>query len=301
MDKLTSMRIFTQVAELGSFTAAAERSHLSKAMVTKHVTQLEAHLGVRLLNRTTRRLSLTEAGRAYVERCGRILADIDETEQAVSHLAVTPRGVLRANAPVSFGLLHLAPALADYLARYPAVTVELTLNDRLVDVVEEGYDLAIRIDRFTDSSLVARRLAPARLVVCAAPAYFQRHGTPRQPADLAAHNCLNYSYWSLRDEWRFERAGQIETVRIRGSLQANNGDVLRAAALRGLGIILQPTFLVGEDIKTGHLQAILEDYRVPELTVAAVYPHRRYLSAKVRTFVDFLQTFFGAPPYWDRR
>jgi DNA-binding transcriptional LysR family regulator len=299
MDRLTAMEAFVRVVERGGFTAAAEDLHLSRAMVSKHVQDLEEHLGARLLNRTTRKVSLTEAGRVYYERSTQLLADLAETEEAVGELQAKPRGRLRLNAPVSFGALHLAAAVADYMAAQPEVTVELTLNDRVVDLVEEGYDLAVRIARLADSSLIARRLAPCRMVVCAAPEYLERHRQPGHPNDLAGHNCLGYSYGQTRDEWRFDGPKGAAAVPVRGTLQANNGDVLRAAALRGAGIVLLPSFIVGADLAAGRLAPVLPGYRVPELGIYAVYPHSRHLSAKVRSFVDFLLPRLGKRPAWD--
>jgi DNA-binding transcriptional LysR family regulator len=299
MDRLAAMEAFVRVVERGGFTAAAEDLRLSRAMVSKHVQDLEEHLGARLLNRTTRKVSLTEAGRVYYERSTQLLADLAETEGAVGELQAKPRGRLRVNAPVSFGALHLGAAVADYMAAHPEVTVELTLNDRVVDLVEEGYDLAVRIARLADSSLIARRLAPCRMVVCASPDYLERTGRPRTPEDLPGHNCLGYSYGQARDEWRFDGPDGPAAVRVRGGFQANNGDVLRAAALRGAGLVLLPSFIVGTDLVSGGLVPVLPGYRVPELAIHAVYPPGRHLSAKVRSFVDFLVPRYGERPAWD--
>ncbi|KAA2213358.1 LysR family transcriptional regulator [Teichococcus oryzae] len=298
MDRLAAMEAFVRVAERGGFTAAAAELRLSRAMVSKHVQDLEEHLGARLLNRTTRKVSLTEAGRVYYERTIQLLADLAETEGAVGELQARPRGRLRVNAPVSFGVLHLATAVADYMAAHPEVTVELTLNDRVVDLVEEGYDLAIRIARLPDSSLIARRLAPCRMVACAAPEYLERRGWPRHPADLTGHDCLGYRY-QARAEWVFEGPQGPVPVRIRGRLDSNNGDVLRAAALRGAGIVLQPSFIVGADLAAGGLVPVLPGYRLPDLAIQAVYPPGRHLSAKIRSFIDFLLPRFGEHPGWD--
>src|SRR6516162_460735 len=223
MDRLTAMEVFVRVVEKGGFTAAAAHLRLSRAMVSKHVQDLEAHLGARLLNRTTRKLSLTEAGRVYYDRSTQLLAELAETEEAVGELQAKPRGRLRVNAPVSFGSLHLAAAIADYMATYPDVAVELTLNDRIVDLVEEGYDLAVRVARLADSSLIARRLAPCRFVVCASPGYLKRHGRPEHPADLAQHNYLCYSYSAGGDEWRFDGPDGSIAIQLKEMLQTNNG------------------------------------------------------------------------------
>jgi len=300
MDTIDGMRTFATVVAEGAFTRAAERLDMSPQLASKYIGRLEARLGVRLLNRSTRRLSLTEAGRAYYDRVRQVLADIEDMENAVSDLSVRARGTLRINAPMSFGQLHLARAVAEYQSEQPEVEVDLTLNDRVVDIISEGFDLAVRIGRLAESALVARRLAPVRLVVCGAPAYFERRGVPRAPGDLSEHECLRYAYAADSDRWSFEHEGAACTVRVKGGFSANNGDALRAAALAGRGIILQPTFIVGEDIRAGRLRTILDEYRVAALGVHAVYSHRQYLSAKVRTFVDFLADYFGSPPYWDR-
>jgi DNA-binding transcriptional LysR family regulator len=300
MDRVTSLSIFVKVVEGSSFAAAARHFVLSPAMVSKHINTLEERLGARLLNRTTRQVSPTEIGREFYERATRILADLDEAEQAASALQATPKGLLRLNGPLSFGIRHLAPAIVDYLAACPEAEIDVTLSDRVVDLVNEGFDLAIRIARLADSSLIARRIAPCRIVACAAPAYLKKHGAPRRPADLAAHNCLGYSYAALRNEWRFTGPSGVESVRVAGRLNANNGDVLRLAAVRGEGIVIQPTFLIGDDLASGDLVSILPGFVPDELAIQAVYPHSRHLSVKVRSFIDFLVARFGQDPEWDR-
>lgn len=291
MDRLTGLRAFCAVVEAESFTGAAERLEMARSMVTKHVSALEEHLGVRLLNRTTRRISRTEAGHAYYERCRELLAELDELDTSVHELVERPRGLLKVSAPVSFGIRHLGAAVAGFMARHPEVRVDLQMNDRVVDLLDEGFDLAIRVGRLEDSSLVARPLATTRLLLCASPAYLERHGQPRVPADLAAHRCLSYSYASTRDEWRMSGpGGTSETVRVGWSLRANNGDVLREAALQHQGVIRQPHFLVGEELRAGRLVEVLPEWDCGTLTVNAVYPHRRHLSAKVRAFVEHLAT-----------
>ncbi len=299
MDKLTAMSVFTRVVERGSFTAAAEDLRLSRAMTSKHVQDLEALLGVGLLNRTTRRISLTEEGRHYHALCVQILADIAEAEQSVAERQAEPQGTLRLNTAVSFGTHHIAPAIVDFTARHPKVRVDMTLVDRVVDLVDEGYDLAIRIGTLASSSLIARRLAPCRLVVCAAPDYLARHGRPVHPADLAGHNCLGYTYGALTDAWRFIGPAGETTVPIRGNLQINNGDALRSAALRGHGVVLLPTFIIGADLSVGTLERVLPDYSPPDMGIHAVYPPGRHLPAKVRSFIDFLAQRFGEDPEWD--
>lgn len=293
------MRTFALVAAEGSFSRAAERLDMSPQLASKYVGRLEARLGVRLLNRTTRRLSLTEAGRAYFDRVRQVLAEIDEMEHAVGDLTGRARGTLRINAPMSFGQHHLTPAIVEYQDAQPEVDVELTLNDRFVDLVSEGFDVAIRIGRLEESSLVARRLAPVRGAVCGAPDYLQRRGRPATPEELAEHDCLRYTYSADYSRWRFERDGREHSVRVKGSFASNNGDALRVAALAGKGLILQPTLIVGEDIRAGRLEAVLGEYHTESLNIHAVYAHRQYLSAKVRSFVDFLAGYFGSPPYWE--
>ncbi len=299
MDRLDDMLAFIKVVDTKSFTAAADRLNLSKSVVSRRIGELENRLGARLLNRTTRKLSLTEVGQAYYERCARILADLEEAEQAVADLHAAPRGRLRVNAPVSFGVRHLAPAVAEFINRYPSIEVEMDLNDRFVDLVEEGYDLAIRIGRLRDSSLIARRLAPARAVTCASPAYLEQYGTPQVPEDLSNHRCLIYTNLPTPDVWQFKVNGEIRSVRVSGPLRGNNGDLLREAALSGAGIVLSPTFLCGEALSSGALRPFLTDCMIAEASVNAVYPQNRHLSPKVRVFVDFLLQRFGPRPYWD--
>jgi DNA-binding transcriptional LysR family regulator len=299
MDNLTGMAVFARVVDARSFTAAAAALGLSKSAVSKQVARLEDRLGARLLNRTTRRLSLTEVGAAFYERCARILAEVEDAELAVGRLQDAPRGTLRINAPMSFGQLHLAPAVADFLNGHPGLAIDLTLNDRIVDLVEEGYDVAIRISRLADSSLIARRLVPSRRVVCGSPAYFERHGVPRHPADLRRHNCLLYSYLPSAEEWQFVGPDGPAAVRVSGTLRANNGDALEAAMLTGLGVALQPTFIAGRDLQAGRLVAVMPDYVDESASVYAVYPHSRHLSAKVRAFIDFLAARFCPAPPWD--
>jgi len=294
------MRVFTSVADAGSFTKAAERLNLSRAMATRYVAQLEAHLGVRLLNRTTRRLSLTQAGNELQQRASQVLILVQEAERAAAQEASEPRGTLRINTSVIFGHHHLGEAIRSFLHRYPKMTVDVTLNDRVVDLLEEGYDLAVRIARKVDPGLVARPIARARTVVCASPAYLQQRGTPRTPADLVGHNCLTYTYTGLPNEWHFRRNGREQRVAVSGNLHANNGDILCDVAARGLGVILQPTFLVYQALRSGELMRILKTWQTDELNVYAVYPNRQFLAPKVRSFIDFLLEYFGPRPYWDQ-
>lgn len=302
MDNWNDIAIFVRVVEAGSFTAAAEKLGLSQSAASKSVTRLEERLGTRLLNRSTRRLSLTETGSVLHARGLAALQEMQEAELEVARLQTEPRGVLRVSAPMSFGVLHLAPLLPEFLRLYPALTVDIQMDDRLVDLVEEGYDLAIRIQALADSTLVAKRLAPSRNVICAAPDYLARHGEPKTPQDLRDHHCLIYSYRANPFEWEFQGLNNEKiNVSLAGPLHCNSGLVLREAALAGSGILLTPTFYVGDVIRNGRLRPILNGYtQPPEANVYAVYPERRHLSPKVRAFVDFLSQRFGDNPNWDR-
>jgi len=299
MDRLRAYEVFVTVVARGSFVGAAEMLNTSPANVTRYVNELEAYLGARLLNRTSRRLSLTESGEAVYERSRTLLSDVAETEALVSTAALRPSGRLRLNAPLSFGIMHLAPLWPLFMARYPEVSLEVSLIDRVVDIVEEGYDLAVRISSSGSTAHVARKLAVSRNVLCAAPDYLARRGRPEKPSDLAGHDCITYAY--NVDEWRFHDAdGRIHPVKVSGPLHTNNGDTVRAAALAGLGISWQPTFLIGEDLREGRLVPVMPGYSLPDIDVMAVYPSRRHLSAKVRVMIDFLaEAFHGVPP-WDR-
>jgi DNA-binding transcriptional LysR family regulator len=293
MDLLSGMTVFARVVEADSFARAAAALGLSRSAVSKQVAWLEDQLGARLLNRTTRRLSLTEVGRAYYDRCARILEEVEEASQAVASLHAAPRGTLRVNAPMSFGQRHVGPAVADFLARWPELKIDLSLTDRRVEVVEEGYDVVVRIMAMADSSLIARRIATTCRIACASPAYLARHGTPATPEDLAGHACLEYANLPASGEWVFQRGGATHRVKIAGPLRADNGDALRSAALAGLGVVQMPTFIIEEDLAAGRLVPVLADYAADGLPVWAVYPHNRHLSTKVRMFVDFLAERFG--------
>ncbi len=295
-----SLDIFIKVADLGSFTRAADALDQSRTAVSRDIAELESYLGVRLLNRTTRRVSLTEAGERFLVRARGIIADFEEACREAASLGTQPRGRLRLNVPMSFGVLHVAPILPAFMNRYPEITVDLVFEDRQVDLVEEGYDLAIRIGVLRDSSLVATRLTDCRMVACAASAYLDRHGRPQRPEDLTHHECLGYRYWSGGDHWHFERNGEPYAVPVRGRMTANNGDALKAAAEGGVGIILQPSFIVGAALKRGTLERVLPDFRPHGPSIHAVYPGHRHVPAKVRVFIDYLRGAFGDPPYWDR-
>mgnify|MGYP003703463705 FL=1 len=298
MDRFKEMATLVAVVDAGSFVQAAERLRSSKAAVSRIVADLEGRLGARLLNRTTRRLSLTEAGQAYVERCRQILDEVDEADGLAGMSTSRAVGLLRVNAPYTFGVVHLAPLWGPFMQMHPDVTLDISLSDRVVDLVEEGFDLAVRISDMPDSSLVTRRLAGSAVVMCAAPDYLHEHGHPRTLEDLAHHHIIAYSYWRQGDTWSFDSPQGRQAVLTRPRLRANNGDICRAAALAGQGIVLQPTFLVGEDIQQGRLVRVLPELVAPELGVYAVYPSRKHLSAKVRALVDFLSDAFRDCAGW---
>lgn len=302
MDSLTDIAVFVRVVESGSFTAAAERLSLSKSVISKYVTRLEDRLGARLLNRTTRRLSLTEVGRVFYQRSQQGLQEIAEAEDEVSRLQGEPRGTLRINAPMSFGILHIAPVLPKFLERYPQLTVDMNLDDRKVDVVEGGFDVSVRISDMEDSSLVARRIGPCRHVVVASPAYLERYGVPRSPQDLKHHNVITYQYQDSASEWEFRLPGEKPTsVAVSGSMQMNNSLALREALLNDAGITRTPTFVVGGDIQAGRLQAVLANYVLPEVSIYVVFAQRKHLSPKVRAFVEFMGECIPDVPYWDQK
>jgi DNA-binding transcriptional LysR family regulator len=300
-DQLEGITVFAAVVDAGGFSAAGRALRCSKAAVSTQLRRLEDRLGVRLLQRTTRRLSLTEEGRAYYQHCRRILDEARDAADALQSLDAEPRGALRVNAPMSFGKLHLGAAIADFMTRHPSISVDLVLNDRLVDLIEDGFDMAIRISRLADSSLIVRRLAPCRRVVVASPDYWARKGRPARPEDLRRHEALIYDYQAEADAWTFKdnESGARISVPVKGRYRANNGEVLLDAATRGLGVVLSPTFFFGDVLKSGALETALTDYEDDPLAVYAVYPHRRHLATRVRAFVDFLAERFGDRPYWD--
>jgi DNA-binding transcriptional LysR family regulator len=299
MDKYQEMRVFAGVVDAGSFVAAADALGMSKAAVSRYVAELEQRLGARLLHRTTRKLSLTGEGEVFLARCRDILASIDESEAEMSTRSSSASGLLKVSVPVSFALKHLAPLWSDFLAANPRVTLDVHLADRVVDLVDEGFDLAVRIASLPDSTLVSRRLATTRLVLCAAPAYLRQRGTPKHPADLAAHDVIGYSLLSTRGQWLFEGPEGPITVKITPRLWTNNGDTSVAATVRGVGIDLQPDFLVADEIADGRLTEVLPAYRSVELGIYAVYPSRKFVLPKVRALVEFLSTAF-ANPAWIR-
>jgi DNA-binding transcriptional LysR family regulator len=291
------MLSFVKVVETGGFSSAARHLNVSTSVVTTHVKSLEDRLGVRLLNRNTRSVSLTEAGRAYYERCVQILSEIEDAEEAVQVLQSKPRGILRLNTGTAIGAL-LVPSIADFTALYPGVSVRLTVTSRMVDLVEEGFDLAIRVASFadsslvTDSSLIVRRLATFGVVVCGSPDYLARQGRPEHPSDLVRHNCLNFYDGPWGRQWHFTGPDGDLHVRVAGSFETNSGDALRAAALLGQGLIFAPTFIVADEIKSGTLVPLLTDFLPGEVSIAALYPHRKHLPAKVRSFIDLVAKNF---------
>jgi DNA-binding transcriptional LysR family regulator len=285
MDRVTSMTSFVKVADNGGFSAAARKLNLSTGVVTGHIKSLEDHLGVRLLNRNTRKVSLTEVGQAYYERCVQILAEIDDADQIAEALQSKPRGPLHINmAPVL--PMIFAPIITAYTALYSDVSVRITVTSRMIDLVDGGYDLAIRIIPVSDSSQIVRRLASYRYVVCGAPKYFAEHGHPKTPEDLVNHNCITYSDSPWNSNWHFKSADGEKVVHPSGNLQANSSDALRLSAMLGQGLIYAPTFMVADWLQSGQLVATLTKFETIEMTVDAIYPHRRYLAAKVRTFID---------------
>ncbi|NMM04711.1 LysR family transcriptional regulator [Polaromonas sp.] len=293
MDRFLEMQTFTAVVDAGSFVRAAETLDMSKAAVSRYVAELEARLGVRLLHRTTRKLSLTEEGRAFHARCKAILGELDEAESVITARSAQASGLVKINVPVTFGNLHLAPLWSDFMTQNPRVTLDVTLNDRVVDLVEEGYDMAVRIGTLPSSSLISKKLASTRMVLCASPAYLKEHDQPEHPSDLARHAVLAYSLLATGEQWGFDGPDGRQTVVVNPVLRTNSGDTCRAAALKHHGIILQPTFMVGEDLRSGALVELMPQYRSSEFGIYAVYPSRRYMSAKVRLLIEFLAKALG--------
>lgn len=295
---LTDMEIFARVVTAGSMSAAGREMGLSPAVVSKRIRRLEERLGARLMQRTTRQIALTEEGQGFYERLVGILASIEEAEAFVSRRNTKPRGTLKVSAPTSFGRMHIAPHFGQFMDANPDLTVSLTLSDEFVDLVGDGYDLAIRIAELENSSLIARRLADARRVLCASPEYLDRHGTPASIADLGDHNCL---FTTHQDIWRLEGPeGAIQT-RVSGNIQTNSSEVVTEAALAGLGIALRSTWDIGQHLQGGSLRVILPNYRTSQrVGIYAVYPSRRFLPIKVRAFIDFLAGIYGPEPYWEK-
>jgi DNA-binding transcriptional LysR family regulator len=298
MDRLTAMKVFVNVVETGSFSAASERMDLSRAAASKYVSQLESHLGGRLLNRTTRHVSLTESGRLYYERCREILHSLEDADGEVTGLAQEPRGTLRISTPTNFASLHLVPLVARFTRDFPDVKVDMMSNDRMVDLVDEGYDLAIRITNNVDPNLIARRLARCRHVIVAAPDYLAGKPALNTPEDLKQHDCLVYTH-TVGGIWPFTRDGKDHSVKVDHVFRSNNPDVLVEAAASGMGVSMMPTFMASDGIRRGVLRPVLEDYETMEVQIYAVYASRRFLPAKIRVFIDYLKEHITDPPYWD--
>jgi DNA-binding transcriptional LysR family regulator len=297
MDKFLEMQTFAAVVDAGSFVKAADALAMSKAAVSRYVGDLESRLGVRLLHRTTRSLSLTEEGQVFHARCKELLSEVDEAEAEITSGIADASGLVRVNAPVTFGIRHLAPLWGEFRAMHPQVTLDVTLADRVVDLVEEGYDLAIRIATLPNSTLISKRLSTTRMVLCASPQYLEERGRPRHPAELAEHAIIAYSYWSTKDEWHFDGPQGKVSVRTQPCMHTNSGDTCRAAALVHQGVILQPSFLVGEDLLTGTLVELMPEFKSIDLGIYAVYPTRKHVSPKVRVLIDFLVDCFSQPRF----
>lgn len=295
MDRWSAMQSFVRVVESGSFVAAAERLGTSTSSLSRQIAELEKHLGARLLNRTTRRLSLTESGQAFYERTVGLLNDLAEAESIVGQSAAAPRGTLRLTCSHAMAEQRIAPAIATFVARYPDMKFDLVVSDRLIDLIDEGFDLAVRVGQVGSDRLVARRLGSMQLIACAAPEYLERRGSPNAPQELSAHNALTYAYASAPRSWRFsDSQGHQHDVRVSGSLHANSGDALKAAAIAGLGIICEPDFLVADAIEDGRLARVLAGFEPMRGDIWAVYPSHRHLSLKVRLFVDHIRAWFGS-------
>jgi DNA-binding transcriptional LysR family regulator len=283
------MSVFVRVAKAGSFAGGASELGISRAMATKHIMQLEGSLGTRLFNRTTRSLNLTDVGTSYLERCQQVLLDVEEMEAAVTHLQTEPRGVLKISAPPVIGAKHITRAIAEFLKIHPDLTVDLILQSSTGDLIDEGIDIAIYLGDLADTSMVARKLASSSMVVCGSPDYLAKRGIPNTPEDLYKHSCLVNWASSPRNKWKFKSKTGYTTINVTGRMQSNVADANRIAAVNGLGLVMLATYVVGRDLEKGKLIAVLEDYAPPPLDIHAVYPHRKYLSAKVRRFLDFLQ------------
>jgi DNA-binding transcriptional LysR family regulator len=296
MDRFENTRVFATVVEAGGFTAAAERLGMSRAAVSKHVLQLEDRLGARLLNRTTRRVSVTESGRTFYEQCRRILAALEDAERSAGELHNEPRGELRIIAPTNFGLAEIGSAITDLVLAYPQLRINLTLNDHVTDPIAEGYDIAISVGRprGASSSLIARKLNSSRRILCASPDYLARRGTPRRPEDLAQHACLTYSYLEPPDEWHLIGHDGERVVKISGPIVTSHREVLKTAAARGLGIAYGPVIFFREDLEAGRVVEVLPKFKLPEATIYAVYPAGQQRSAKVLAFNDFMTRYFAA-------
>ncbi|MGR8918299.1 MAG: LysR family transcriptional regulator [Gammaproteobacteria bacterium] len=299
MDRFEQMRNYVRVVDAGSITRAASLSHIAKSAVSRRLSELEERLGVQLINRTTRRMTLTEAGQRFYEHCNRLLGELEEAEAAVISQEAALSGRIRLAAPTVFGRRHLGPAIIDFMAEHPAIDFDIEFNDRHVDIVEEGFDLAVRIARLSDSGMIARRLATITAVIAASPAYWDKHGRPRRPAELAEHGCLQYSYQPA-GTWRYRAPdGEYDSVRLPVKMQANNGDFILDAAIAGHGVIRQPRFICHEAIAAGLLEPVLGDYQWLDVAAYAVYPATRHLPQRLREFVNFLAERWGDCPDWE--
>lgn len=297
MDRLQSMRVFAKVVEQGGFARAGAALDISNAVVTRHVADLEDHLGTRLLNRTTRKLSLTETGQAYLERVRHILQEIDDAEAITSSLSKKPAGTLRIYAHLGFGQFQLAQLLPEYAQNYPDVALDVTLSDRTVDLVEEGFDVGVFIglQKF-DASMIARKLCMSQITLCASPDYIKQHGAPKTPKDISEHECLNFAFEQLRSHWALEGPdGDMVNVQVTSKMISNNGDLLRHCALAGMGVVIRASYSLGDDLRSGRLVRLLPNHHMGQMPIAMVYPSRRLLSAKVRSFVDFMSAKFPHP------
>ena len=293
MDKFESIRAFTQVVEAGGFAAASRQMGLSRSQVNKLVMNLENSLGIQLLHRTTRKVTPTDTGRAFYQRCVAILSDLTEAEQAALQMQTEPKGNLRVNAPMSFGTLHLAPAITDFLLTYPELRVELTLSDRFIDLIAEGFDITLRIAQPpNNNSLIVHHLKPIERVICAAPSYLDIHGTPTHPEELKNHSCLHYGELASLNQWKLWNSERKYEIKVKGAMCSNNGEVLQEAAVKGLGIALLPTFMIGKELEQGRLKAILSDFHAPSISLYIIYPVNRHLSTKVQLFTEFLKQRF---------
>ncbi|WP_455201924.1 LysR family transcriptional regulator [Kaarinaea lacus] len=300
MDRFENLQTFVKVVDFGSISAAAEHMGIAKSAVSRRISELEQHLAVQLFRRTTRQLNLTDSGKSFYQRAIQILTDLEEAELAVSQQHGELAGVIKIAAPLSFGLLHLTSAFTEFMKANPKLQLDLDFNDRHIDILQEGFDLAIRVTRLADSSFIARRLATIRHMVCASPEYLKLYGTPQSPDALQHHRCLSYSNIHDSNLWHYQdQNGNKGQVKVPVVLSANNGDFLRQAATAGLGIILEPTFIIYDAINKGQLVPLLEDYQWPAIDAYAIYPHTRHLSQRVRALVDFLVKRFEGTPYWD--
>ena len=304
MDTLLGMRLFAQTVQSGSFSESGRILGMAPSSVSRQISLLEDRLGTRLLNRSTRQLNLTEAGQIYYDHAANILHAVEDASLAVTALESEPRGLLRLNIPVTFGRRHIVPALSDFMELYPEVQLDVTMTDAVIDVIKDGADLALRIGDMKDISLVSQKLAPNNRVVCCAPSYLRKHGTPTTPKDLKTHRCLTYHRAVSPNSWHFADSNRIlQSVKVKSVFHVNNGEALLPLARAGQGLILLPTYLVSDDLRRGSLVPILEDYQASptsiDTSIYALYPSNRHVSPKVRAFIDYIKDHFGAPPYWD--